>query len=156
LFRARLLQINSDDHLLVITMHHIISDGWSRGILMRELASLYEEAAGGRSVNLTPLPIQYSDFSAWQRQWMEGDEPRRQIEYGKEKRAGAPAMLDLPTDHPRPAMVSHRGLEPAFEFDRDLVAGLREFSREQQTTLFMTVLAGWFALLYRYSGQADI
>ena len=109
LIRGRLVRLADDDHVLLVTMHHIVSDGWSRGVLTRELGALYAAFRRGEPDPLPALPVQYADYAAWQRRWVEGDVLQEQEEYWTETLAGAPELLELPTDHPRPAQVDHAG-----------------------------------------------
>jgi len=156
LIRGRLIRLADDDHVLVLTMHHIVSDGWSMGVLFDEISALYAAHREGRDARLAALPVQYADYAAWQRRWVEGDVLREQAEYWTRTLAAAPELLALPTDHPRPAETDHAGGLLGVELDAELTAGLRGLSRRHGTTLFMTVLAGWAAVLSRLSGQADV
>jgi amino acid adenylation domain-containing protein len=152
LVRARLLRLApaNSDHVLLLTMHHIVSDGWSMGILVREVAALYE----GRE--LPELPIQYTDFAAWQRRWLEGEAMEREVAWWRDRLAGAPAHLELPTDRPRPRVKTSRGALRRAVLPAALAARLRETGRRSGGTLFMTLLAGLSALLHRYSRQSDV
>ncbi|MBA2674789.1 amino acid adenylation domain-containing protein, partial [Ramlibacter sp.] len=156
LIRGRLLVVGDEEHVLLITMHHIVSDGWSMGVLTRELSALYGAYSQGQEDPLDPLPIQYADYAAWQRHWLEGEVLQRQSDYWKNRLAGAPALLELPTDHPRPAQQDHRGAMVDFMLDDALSAKLKALSQRQGTTLYMTLLAAWGTLLARLSGQEDI
>ena len=156
LFRARLFRLVEQDHLLLLIAHHIVADGWSIGVLARELSILYEAFAAGRHSPLPELPFQYSDFSDWQRQWIEGDVLKSQLSYWKHQLASPLPLLTLPTDRPRPAIQSVRGGRRRFLLPAPLAKVLRELSRRQGATLFMTLLAGCQTLLLRYSGQEDI
>ena len=149
LVRVRLLRLAEREHWLLITLHHIIGDGWSTGILMREMAALYE----GRP--LPPLPVQYGDFAAWQRKWLSGAVLQEQVAYWRERLSGV-AALQLPTDRPRPAVQSWRGACQRLRISPELRRGLEALSRREGVTLFMTLLAGFQALLNRYTGQSDI
>ncbi len=150
LMRAGLLRLAPDDHVLLLTLHHVVSDGWSTGILLRELSALY---AGSP---LPPLPVQYGDFAAWQRSWLSGEALERQLAWWRGKLAGAPPLLELPTDRPRPPVQGPEGGRRAFALPPETGRALRELSRREGATLFMTLLAGWQALLSRYSGQDDV
>ncbi|HEX7239950.1 MAG TPA: amino acid adenylation domain-containing protein, partial [Longimicrobiaceae bacterium] len=150
LMRAGLLRMGHDDHVLLLTLHHVVSDGWSTGILLRELSALY---AGSP---LPPLPVQYGDFAAWQRSWLSGEALERQLAWWRAKLAGAPPLLELPTDRPRPPVQGPEGGRLAFALPPETGRALRELSRREGATLFMTLLAGWQALLSRYSGQDDV
>ncbi|NLG50016.1 MAG: amino acid adenylation domain-containing protein, partial [Chloroflexi bacterium] len=156
LLRARLFKLAAQEHVIVVTMHHIISDGWSLGVLVRELAALYGAIRAGRPSPLPELPIQYADYAAWQRGWLQGDVLEAQLDYWRKQLAGAPPLLELPTDHPRPAMQTYHGATESFAFPAELLERLRALSRAEGTTLFMTLLAAFQTLLYRYSGQEDI
>ena len=156
LFIAKLLRLSSAAHVLLLNMHHSISDGWSIGVLNRELATLYTAYHQGQASPLPPLPIQYADFAHWQRQWLQGEVLQTQIDYWKTQLRGAPALLELPTDRPRPATLRHRGQSVRFTLPAELGGQLQQLSRESNATLFMTLLAGFNLLLARYSGQEDI
>ncbi|WP_156349358.1 non-ribosomal peptide synthetase, partial [Burkholderia sp. E168m22] len=156
LMRARLLRLQDDDHLLLITQHHIVSDGWSVGLLIQEVIALYTAFCQGKQDPLPPLPIQYADYAAWQQQWLQGDVLQRQIDFWKDYLAGAPTLLQLPADRPRPAIQRHVGSRLPFALDAKTTAGLHSLSTRHGTTLFMTLLAGWAILLSRVSGQDDV
>ncbi|HEU4881857.1 MAG TPA: amino acid adenylation domain-containing protein, partial [Longimicrobium sp.] len=156
LIRGRLIRMAADDHFLLLTMHHIVSDGWSMGVLTRELGTLYAAFCRGEENPLPPLPIQYADYAAWQRKWVTGEVLRQQAEYWKTTLSGVPGLLELPTDRPRPARQSHAGTTATVEFDEALTAGLSSLARRHGTTLYMTVLAGWAVVLGRLSGQDDV
>ncbi|HET7462356.1 MAG TPA: amino acid adenylation domain-containing protein, partial [Longimicrobium sp.] len=156
LIRGRLVRLAADDHVLLVTMHHIVSDGWSMGVLFGELSALYAAFRRGEPDPLPPLPVQYADYAAWQRRWVEGEVLQQQAEYWTRTLAGAPELLELPTDHPRPAQMDHAGAQLAVEVDEGLVAGLKALSRRHGTTLYMTLLAGWAAVLGRLSGHDDV
>ena len=156
LFRARLLHLGDDNHVLLLNMHHIISDGWSIGVLIREWKALYQAFSQRLPSPLPPLAIQYVDFAHWQRQWLQGDVLDRQVGYWKQRLSGAPDLLELPTDHPRPTMQRFEGKNIHFVLPPQLTARLKELSRETGSTLFMTLLSAFAALLYRYTGQTDI
>ncbi|WP_445234360.1 amino acid adenylation domain-containing protein, partial [Duganella rhizosphaerae] len=156
LARGRLLQLATDDHVLLLTQHHIIADGWSVGIIVREVSALYAAYSRGLPDPLPPLPIQYADYAAWQRQRLGGLALQRQADWWRAHLDGAPAMLELPTDRPRPALHSHAGAGIALTIPAALAAGLRALAARHGATLFMTLLAGWAALLSRLSGQDDV
>jgi len=156
LFRARLLRVSAAEHVLVLTMHHIVSDGWSLGVLFREVGALYDAFHRGGPSPLAPLPVQYADFAVWQRTWLQGAELERQLRYWREQLAGAPPLLELPTDFPRPAVRSNRGQTYRFTLDAALRGKLEELSRQEGVTLYMTLLAAFQVLLGRYSGQTDV
>src|SRR5215211_7282000 len=155
LFRARLLRLDEEEHVLLISMHHIVSDGWSMGVFWRELGALYEAFSGGEPSPLPELPIQYADYALWQRQWLTGEELDKQLGYWKEQLAELP-VLELPTDHPRPAVQTHRGARRELVLPESLTQALKELGRREGTTLFMVLLGAFQALLARYSGQEDI
>ncbi|MGA4378330.1 amino acid adenylation domain-containing protein, partial [Ralstonia nicotianae] len=156
LIRGRLVKLGEQEHVLLITMHHIVSDGWSQGVLARELGTLYEAYRSGGEDPLPALPIQYADYAVWQRRWLEGGELQRHGTYWEQALASAPTLLSLPTDRARPAQQDYAGGSVEVAFDETLSAGLRKLSQRHGTTLFMTVLAGWSALLSRLSGQEEV
>jgi len=156
LFRAALVQAGADDHLLLTTLHHIVSDGWSTGVFDRELRALYEAFAAGEPSPLEPLPLQYGDYAVRQRERLSGDALDRQVAWWKERLAGAPALLELPTDRPRPATRSDRGDSIGFELGADVAPRVAAVARAADATPFMVLLAAWQALLSRWSGQTDV
>ena len=162
LLRALLLRLAGDEHLLVLTMHHIVSDGWSMGVFVHELSALYDGFRAGQSPGgkhgspLQPLPIQYADFAAWQRRWLSGERLEGQLAYWRERLQGAPPLLELPTDRPRPPRQSFRGAVYNFDLPPDLADSLRALARQQGATLFMVLLAGFAALLHRWSGEEQV
>jgi amino acid adenylation domain-containing protein len=156
LIRGRLIRLGDREHVLLITLHHIVSDGWSIGVLMRELGALYRAYKNGRADPLPRLAIQYPDYAVWQRRWLAGDALQAQNDYWQRTLAGAPTVLELPTDRRRPVQQDHAGAFVALELDKDLTAGLKALRRRYRTTLYMTLLAGWAALLGRLSGQDDV
>ncbi|PNQ41088.1 hybrid non-ribosomal peptide synthetase/type I polyketide synthase, partial [Ralstonia solanacearum] len=156
LTRGCLVMLGEQEHVLLITMHHIVSDGWSQGVLARELGALYEAYRAGKDDPLPVLTIQYADYAVWQRRWLEGEELQRQGAYWEQALAGAPTLLSLPTDRARPAQQDYAGGSVEVVFDETLSAGLKKLSQRHGTTLFMTVLAGWSALLSRLSGQEEV
>src|SRR6185436_4995799 len=153
---TRLLRIGTGDHLLLSTMHHIASDGWSMGILTRELTALYRAACAGTPSPLPALPVHYADFAVWQRRWLTGEALECELSYWRERLAGAPPHLELPTDRPRPALQSFRGAQHPFSLPADLSAALAALGRREGTTLFMILLACFQALLARCTGQTDL
>ena len=156
LLRLDLLRLDADHHILLLTLHHIVSDGWSMGVLIDEFASLYSAFAEGREADLAPLPIQYADHARWQRLWMAAGEEQRQLDYWT-RRIGDPALLlTLPSDRPRPPVQSYRGAAQNFELPAPLVNGLRSLARSQGASLFMVLLAAFEVLLMRYSGQREL
>ncbi|MBV9209441.1 MAG: amino acid adenylation domain-containing protein, partial [Acidobacteria bacterium] len=156
LIRARLLRLEREEHLLLFTMHHIISDGWSMGVLIREVAALYEAYSQGLESNFAELPIQYADFAVWQREWLQGETLEEQLAYWQKQLSGAPPILELPTDFPRPAVKTFNGATLRFTLPRELRDELQALSRQEGATLFMTLLAAFSALLSRYSNQQEI
>lgn len=156
LIRATLLELGEQERVLLINLHHIVSDGWSKGILIREFSALYDAFNRGRTSPLADLPIQYADFTIWQRQWLQGEVLDRQMAYWKEKLGGQLPILQLPTDRPRAAVQSHHGATDFFELSSGLTRKLREVSRRERMTLFITLLAAFKVLFFRYSGQDEI
>ncbi|HVH13296.1 MAG TPA: amino acid adenylation domain-containing protein, partial [Longimicrobium sp.] len=156
LIRARLVRLAEDDHALLLTMHHIVGDGWSMGVLDDELSTLYAAHVKGGEARLPELPVQYADYAVWQRRWVAGDVLQAQADYWMQALAGAPERLELPTDRARPVQQDFSGGTIAVELDEALTAGLKALGRRQGTTLFMTLLAGWAAVLGRLSGQDDV
>ncbi|GAB2934280.1 hypothetical protein GCM10027280_22590 [Micromonospora polyrhachis] len=156
LIRGRLVTLAPDQHVLLITMHHIVSDGWSMSVLTHELGARYTANRDGRPDPLPPLPLQYADYAAWQRQWLTGDTLARQETYWRQTLTGAPTLLELPTDRPRPPEQDHHGARITVELDADLTAGLKDLTAAHGGTLFMTLLTGWAIVLSRLSGQHDL
>jgi len=156
LLRAALLQVTADEQVLVLTQHHIVSDGWSLQVMTEELLALYADLSLGRTPQLPALPIQYADYALWQRHWMEAGEQERQLEYWLGKLAGEQPVLELPVDHPRPLSPSFAGASQALVLDPGLSEGLKALARQQGVSLFALLLASFQALLHRYSGQGDI
>jgi amino acid adenylation domain-containing protein len=156
LIRGLLVRESEDEHTLLITMHHIVSDGWSLGVFRNELSKLYSAFRRGEEDPLPELAVQYADYAMWERQWLEGEVLRQQSEYWKGALQGAPAFLELPTDHARPAQQDYKGGIEELVLEHGLTAGLKELSWRQGTTLYMTLLAGWAVLLARLSGQAEV
>uniref|UniRef100_UPI0013DB290B non-ribosomal peptide synthase/polyketide synthase n=1 Tax=Pyxidicoccus caerfyrddinensis TaxID=2709663 RepID=UPI0013DB290B len=155
-FRALLLRLGELDHVLIGTMHHIVSDGWSMGVLVRELAELYAAHSLGREARLPAMPVQYADFAAWQRSWLRGEALEQQLAYWREQLSGAAPVLELPTDKPRPSVQSSRGAWLPVHLSRELTERLIALCQQEGTTPFMALLAVWQVLLSRYSGQDDI
>ncbi|MGG5219897.1 amino acid adenylation domain-containing protein [Pseudomonas syringae pv. coryli] len=156
LLRVRLLNLNTDEHVLILTQHHIVSDGWSMPIMVDELVRLYEGYSQGREVSLTALDLQYADYALWQRTWMEAGEQARQLDYWKQQLGDQQPILELPADYPRPVVQSHAGARLAVELEPALIDGLKQVARQQGVTLFMLLLASFQSLLHRHSGQSDI
>ncbi|HEY0172749.1 MAG TPA: condensation domain-containing protein, partial [Pyrinomonadaceae bacterium] len=153
--RARLLRLGPEEHVLAFTMHHIVSDALSFGVFVRELSAFYEAEAGGAEARLPELPVQYADYAAWQRGWLQGEELERQLGYWRGQLAGAPTVLELPADRPRPKMQTSRGAFERFEISADVISKLGDLSRQEGATLFMTLLAAFGVLLSRHAGQKD-
>ncbi len=172
LLRARLLKLAEQEHVAIVVMHHIISDGWSMGVFVREVSVLYAAFCEGVGVGavgaglkpaptpaptiLSELPLQYADFAAWQRAWLAGPVQEQQLAYWRRQLAGSATMLELPTDRPRPAIQTSNGSTVSFALGAELSAALHQLSRDEGATLFMTLLSAFQALLHRYTGQEDI
>jgi len=156
LFRATLLQFGATSHILQINMHHIISDGWSIGIFMREWCALYDAFSQEQPSPLSPLPIQYVDFANWQRQLLTGEVLNKQLNYWKQQLVDIPTLLELPTDYSRPPVQRYQGARLSFSLSDELTAQLKHLSQQMGTTLFMTLWSAFATLLSRYSGQSDI
>ncbi|MEG5173407.1 amino acid adenylation domain-containing protein [Microcoleus sp. B3-D7] len=156
LLRASLLHLDAEEYVLLLTLHHIIFDGWSIGVFLQELAALYEAFSIGKPSPLPELSIQYADFAIWQREWLTGDRLQTQLNYWKKQLSGAPPLLELPADRPRPPVQTYRGAKESFLIPKTLTEALKKLSRLENVTLFMTLLAAFKTLLYRYTGQADI
>ena len=156
LIRGQLLRLAEDEHVLLVTMHHIVSDGWSVGVLIKELSALYGAFSQGRADPLPPLAVQYADYAAWQRGWLAGSVGGEQGRYWRKALAGAPALLALPADHVRPAQQDFAGAMAEVRLDAGLSGRLKALSQRHGVTLYMTLLAGWAAVLSRLSGQDDV
>src|SRR5262249_28595792 len=160
LIRGRLIWLGAERdeerHALMLTMHHIVSDGWSIGVMVEELSALYGAYCEGKEDPLPEPGIQYADYAVWQRRRTEGELLRQQAEYWKGILTGAPALLELPTDRPRPAQQNHAGAMVEVLLDEALTTGLKRLSQRQGVTLYMTLLAGWAAVLGRLSGQKEV
>ncbi|MDD1413456.1 amino acid adenylation domain-containing protein [Dolichospermum sp. ST_con] len=156
LFKAKLLQLEEQKSVLAINMHHIISDGWSMGVFLRELWQVYTAYSQDKTPNFAPLPIQYSDYAAWQRHWLQGEVLAKQIDYWKHQLGDASPLLELPTDYPRPAQQSYRGQRYIYALTPELTTTVNAFSQQQGVSLYMTVLATLSILLSRYSRQNDL
>ena len=156
LFRATLVRLSTADHVLLLTMHHIVSDAWSMQVLLRELAELYEAFASGRTPSLPTLPMQYGDFAVAQREWLSGTRYASLLSYWKSALDGAPFVLDLPADHPRPAVQSFRGAMQAFAVSATVTSALKTLSQREGVTMFMTCFAAFATLLHRITGQRDL
>jgi amino acid adenylation domain-containing protein len=156
LLRVALAGLGPQEHALILTMHHIISDGWSLSVLVAELAALYHSYCNQQPSPLPELPIQFADFAHWQREWLQGEVLERQLNYWKHQLTGIPPMLDMPTDRPRPAVQRYHGARLNFSVNNDVFEGLKALSRREGVTLYMTLLAVWQTLLSRYTGEEDI
>jgi len=156
LLRVTLLELDALEHVLVLVQHHIVSDGWSMGVMVQELMQLYAAYSQGQDCTLTPLPIQYGDYALWQRRWMEAGEKTRQLDYWRQLLGGTQPVLALPLDRPRPAQQRFLGARQDIQLDPGLVTGLKALAQRQGVTLFMLLLASFQLFLYRYSGQRDI
>ena len=156
LMRALLLRLAADEHELILTMHHIVSDGWSMGIFFREWSELYNAFTTNRPPTLTELPVQYPDFALWQREWLESDEVEPQLAYWRQQLRGELPVLDLPTDRPRPLVQGTSGAKHHLKISPALTEELKKLSRSAGTTLFMTLLGAFQTLLHRYTSQDDL
>jgi amino acid adenylation domain-containing protein len=156
LLRVKLLRLGARRHVLVLTLHHIVADAWSLGVLGRDLSELYRAQLEERQPSLPPLDVQYGDFAVWQREWFQGQRLDSQLAYWREELAGAPPLLELPTDRPRPSIQSTDGDRVRTVFPAELADKLEAVGRSTNATLFMTLLAGYAALLARYTGARDI
>jgi amino acid adenylation domain-containing protein/FkbH-like protein len=156
LLRATLLRLAPREHLALLTLHHIVADGWSLWIFTREMSAAYQDLAAGRAPRLPELPIQFADYAAWQRAWLAGEVLGREVSFWQEQLAGAPEALDLPFDRPRGPVQRYRGARRGFALPRELPGRLRALGRASGATLFMTLLTAWKALLRRYSNQSDL
>ncbi|QKG84493.1 amino acid adenylation domain-containing protein [Kroppenstedtia pulmonis] len=156
LWRARLIRLHDREHLLVFNVHHIVFDGWSMNILLKELVELYGAFYSGKESPLKELSLQYADYAEWQKEWLETKGLQQQLSYWEEKLGGELPKLNLPTDRSRPAQMSFRGGVESFTLSRSLTRQLQELSQQEGATLFMTLLAGFQTLLHRYTGQTDL
>src|SRR6185369_975408 len=156
MMRASLMRLSTEHHILLINLHHVVTDGWSMGVLYRELATLYRAFQEGEEPQLPELPIQYADFAVWQRNLLKGEALEAHLNYWREQLAGAAPTINLPTDHPRPPVESFRGADQRVHLSASLLQSLKELSQQQGVTLFMTLLGAWAALLSRYSGEDDV
>ncbi|WP_330207838.1 non-ribosomal peptide synthase/polyketide synthase [Pseudomonas sp. AM14(2022)] len=157
LLRVKLLRLAADDHALVITLHHIVADGWSMNVMVDELVALYAAYSQGQNVQLPALPVQYADYAVWQKQWMDAGERERQLSYWTAQLGdGDQPLLELPTDRPRPAEQSYRGARRDIPLSLELATALKQLAQRENVTLFALLLASFQTLLHRYSGQADI
>ena len=156
LVRMSLIKLGDEEHVLTLVMHHIVSDGWSIEIIVREISQLYFAFAAGEPSPLSELPIQYADYAVWQRDWLRGEVLESRLQYWKTEFERAPELLELPADRARPSEASYRGASEKFLLSEELSAKLKQLSRREGVTLFMSLLAGFQLLLARYSGQSEI
>ncbi|HEX6862682.1 MAG TPA: condensation domain-containing protein, partial [Thermoanaerobaculia bacterium] len=156
LLRCVLLRSGEGEHAFLYAMHHIVTDGWSEAIFVRELAALYHDFTAGLPPSLPELPIQYGDFAQWQRDWLQGEVLERLLAYWQARLEGAPAVLELPADHPRPALFSYRGSAVPFTVPAEVSASLRRLPERETATLFSLLLAAYGVLLDRHTGQPDL
>ncbi len=156
LLRAKLLRLGETEHILILSAHHIVFDGWSLGVFLRELSAIYQAFSADKLAALPPLPIQYADFASWQGQQLQGEILETQLAYWKQQLSGNLPILNLPTDFSRPAVQTFQGARQTWTLPKDLSVALAEFSQQEKATLFMTLLAAFKTLLYRYTGQTDI
>ncbi|MBW4592776.1 MAG: amino acid adenylation domain-containing protein [Brasilonema angustatum HA4187-MV1] len=156
LVRVTLLQLDEAQYVLLFTMHHIVCDQWSFGVIIQEIVAFYKAFSKGQPSPLPELPIQYADFAVWQRQWLQGEVREAQLSYWKQQLSSTPSILELPTDRPRPAVQTNRGAKQSLILSKSLTEALKILSQQEKATLFMTLLAAFGTLLYRYTGQDDI
>jgi natural product biosynthesis luciferase-like monooxygenase protein len=156
LFRASLVRLAPEDHLLVLTFDHIVIDGWSHGVFLSEMTALYEAFLAGKPSPLPQLAIQYTDFADWQQKWFKGENIEPHLAYWRKQLAGAPPVLELPADHPRPVVETFRGARHFLRFNKDLIDALSTVGRKENSTLFMVFLAAFQVLLSKYSDREDI
>jgi non-ribosomal peptide synthetase component F/acyl carrier protein len=156
LVRAKLVRTNEQEYMFLLNMHHIVSDGWSMGVLLHEVESLYGAYSQGLPSPLPELEVQYSDYARWQRDWLQDEVLKDEVGFWRQQLEGAPTLLDLETDHPRQSMRKLRGAQQPVVFSPEVSQWLRDFHRQEGVTLFMTLMAGFHALLWRYTGQKDI
>jgi len=156
LMRVNLIRLSHREHLLLIVMHHIICDAWSLGLLVREVSSLYRSHLSGEQPELEELPVQYGDYALWQREWLQGEVLEQQLDYWKQKLDGHPAVLELASDRPRPAIQSYRGAKVRQEIPAGVTSELQRMARDEGVTLFMLLLAGFEVLLHRYTAKEDL
>ena len=156
LLRGRVLRVGAEEHVLVWVVHHIVFDGWSVGVLERELSEAYAAKVSGKAADERRTEVRYADYAKWQREWLKGEVLEKQLAWWKQQLAGAPPVLELPADRPRPVMQSFNGGHLAVRLPPELAGALREVSRKEGVTLYMTLLAGFQALLARYSGQTEV
>lgn len=156
LLRASVLQLSEDEQVGLLTMHHIVSDGWSTGILIREMATLYQTYSSGSPSPLPELPVQYADFASWQREWLQGEVLQAQLKYWKQQLEGSPPLLELPADHPRPEVQTFRGGHQSLLLPKAVLGAMSRLSRQEGSTLFMTLLTAFNVLLRGYTNEDDV
>jgi arthrofactin-type cyclic lipopeptide synthetase C len=156
LLRGRLVRLADDHHVLLLTLHHIVSDGWSMGVLTRELAALYQAFSHGQPDPLPPLALQYTDYAVWQRRWLSGEVLQRQSDYWQQALAGAPALLTLPTDRPRPAQQDHSGASVEIQLGEAVSSGIKTLCQRRAVTPYMVIMSAWAMTLSRLSGQSEV
>lgn len=154
--RTRLLRLGAEEHIFLLTLHHIVADGWSVGVLLREMAALYEAFSQGQPSPLPELPVQYADYAAWQQQWLAGEALSRQLAYWRQQLGGELPVLEMDTDHPRQPMQTFNGAIESRVLPASLLSAVEQFSRQEGVTQFMTLLAAFKVLLHRYTGQTDL
>ncbi|EPN31361.1 non-ribosomal peptide synthetase SyfB, partial [Pseudomonas syringae pv. actinidiae ICMP 18807] len=154
--RGRLLCLAEERHVLLLTVHHIVADGWSLGVLTRELTALYQAFSQGLADPLPPLALQYGDYAVWQRTWLDAERLSHQADYWQQALTGAPVLLTLPTDRPRPAHQDYSGASVALTLDARLSTDIRTFCQAQSVTPFMLFMGAWAVLLARLSGQEEV
>ncbi|HWW75790.1 MAG TPA: condensation domain-containing protein, partial [Pyrinomonadaceae bacterium] len=156
LLRVSLLRLAPEEHVCLFTLHHIVSDGWSMGVFVKEVVALYGAYLEGKPSPLPELEVQYADYSVWQREWLQGEVLEEQLAYWRGQLDDAPAVIELPTDRPRPPVQTHRGAHHNFPLSEELTRRLKRLGREEGASLFMLLLSGWQLLLSRYSNQRDV
>jgi hypothetical protein len=156
LLRVQLLRLGEEEHVLLVTMHHIVSDGWSIGVMVREVATLYAAYVRGEESPLEELPVQYADFAHWQRDWLQGEVLDKQLDYWRNELAGAPEVIKLPLDRPRSKTTGHRAATHSFEVSAALMDALKQLGNERDATLFMVLHATFLSLLHYHTGEVDI
>jgi amino acid adenylation domain-containing protein/non-ribosomal peptide synthase protein (TIGR01720 family) len=156
LLRASLLRLSECEHVLLFTLHHIITDEWSMAVLMREMGMLYEAFSRGEESPLEDLSIQYADYATWQREWLRGEAQEKELSYWKKQLAGSPPVLELPADRPRPAVQSYRGAQEVMVIGGEVVDRIKELSRSEGVTMFMALLGAFYVLLHRYTGDEQL
>ncbi|AMO93242.1 phosphopantetheine attachment site family protein [Collimonas fungivorans] len=156
LLKASLVRLGAQEHVALLTLHHIVTDGWSMGVFVKELAALYGQYAAGEAAQLAPLPVQYADYAMWQRSWLQGEMLQRQLQYWSEQLQGGPTLLELPTDRPRPVQASFAGATRALQLPQELSEQVEQLAQRRGVTPFMVLLAVYQVLLAKLSGQRDI